>query len=337
MSLIYKQKLPQYQVSYTMRIMEFVKFGRSVLLAGLSLFFLFSSSWAGVAASDSQVPNFISDVDDEVFAQTSEVTIKLEKRISRSTENLSSADSPANSPSPDSSAFETAQGAVRSSQKSEDYQELEDPFAGDTKDLPILKDPFESYNRWMFGVNETIYDNVLEPVARGYRDTVHENLRIGIKNLFSNAMAPVKLVSSLLQLDFEKSGRVIARTLINTTFGIGGIADVAGEEYHIDDANEDFDQALGSYGISTGPYVVLPIFGPSTARNIVGRAADSFMSPAFFFAPSTAASVGISVEENVNSASFIVDDKKQLEESAIDEYESVRDFYHQYRYGLVKK
>lgn len=308
-----------------MRIGKFIKLGMGFSLAGLLLLFLFSTfSWAGTTERESAGPSFIADIGDNVFAQTSEVTIKLEKSIPRTTKD-------------DSSSIETAQGTLKSSQDVEDYEDLEDPFAGDTADLPILTDPLEGYNRWMFGVNETIYDNVLEPVARGYRDTVHENLRLGIKNLFSNAMAPIKLVSSLIQLDFEKSGRVIARTLINTTFGIGGLADVAGEEYNIEDVQEDFDQALGYHGIPTGPYVILPIFGPSTARNIIGRAADSFMSPAFFFAPSTGVSVGISVEENVNDASFIVDDKKQLEESALDEYESVRDFYHQYRHGLVKK
>ena len=88
---------------------------------------------------------------------------------------------------------EMTQGTLRSSQDPDDYEELEDPFAGSSGDIPILSDPLEGYNRWMFGVNETIYQNVLEPVARGYRDTVHENLRLGIKNIFSNAMAPVKL------------------------------------------------------------------------------------------------------------------------------------------------
>ncbi|MBC8286119.1 MAG: VacJ family lipoprotein [Nitrospinae bacterium] len=303
--------------------MEFIRIGRSFFLAGFFLLFLFSSfSWAEVRATDPRIPNFVNDIGDDVFAQTSEVTIKLEKSVPRSTE---------------SSSIETAQGTVRSSQDSSVYKEMEDPFAGVNSDIPILTDPFEGYNRWMFGVNETIYDNVLEPVARGYRDTVHEDLRIGIKNLFSNAMAPVKFLSSLIQLDFEKSGRVLARTLINTTFGIGGLADVAGEEYHIEDVSEDFDQAMGFYGIPTGPYVVLPIFGPSTARNIIGRAADSFLSPTFFFAPSTGVSVGLATEENINDASFIVDDKKQLEDSALDEYESIRDFYHQYRHGLVKK
>ena len=308
-----------------MRIMNSKKTGKGFLLSAFFLvFWLAPFSLVSGADFDAEVPNFVTDITEigeNVFAQTSEVTIKLEKRIPRST---------------DDSSIETAQGIVKSSQDPQDYEDMEDPFAGDSEDLPIMSDPLEGYNRWMFGVNETIYDNVLEPVARGYRDTIHENLRIALKNVFSNAMAPVKLVSSLIQLDFEKSGRVLARTLINTTFGIGGLADVAGEEYDIQDVNEDFDQAMGYYGVPTGPYVVLPLFGPSTARNIIGRAADSFMSPTFLFAPG-AVSVGLSVEENINDASFIVDDKKQLEESALDEYESVRDFFHQYRHGLVKK
>ncbi|MZH46176.1 MAG: VacJ family lipoprotein [Nitrospinae bacterium] len=313
-----------------MKNMKFISFRKIIIFAAFFSFVLFSSfSWAEISTSDTKTPNFISDITDDLIAQTSEVTIKLEKSVPRITEDTSAFD--------DSSSIETAQGTVRSSQDVEDYEDLEDPFAGDTKDLPILTDPLEGYNRWMFGVNESLYDHVLEPVARGYRNVVHENLRIGIKNLFSNAMAPVKFFSSLLQLDFEKSGRVLARTLINTTFGIGGLADVAGEEYNIEDVNEDFDQALGSYGIPTGPYVVLPFFGPSTARNIVGRAADGFLSPAFFLAPGFEISAGVTLEENINAVSFIVDDKKQLEESALDEYESIRDFYHQYRHGLVKE
>ncbi len=313
-----------------MKIMNFTRFKKIAIFVAFFSLILFSSfSWAEISSSDTKTPNFVSDITDDVIAQTSEVTIKLEKSVPRITDDASSLE--------DSSSVETAQGTTRSSQHVEDYEDLEDPFAGDTKDLPILTDPLEGYNRWMFGVNESLYDNILEPVARGYRNVVHENLRVGIKNLFSNAMAPVKLFSSLLQLDFEKSGRVLARTLINTTFGIGGIADVAGEEYKIEDVNEDFDQALGSYGIPTGPYVVLPFFGPSTARNIVGRAADGFLSPTFFFAPGFEVSAGITLEENINAVSFIVDDKKQLEESALDEYESVRDFYHQYRHGLLKE
>ena len=268
-------------------------------------------------------PDFISQVGDNVFVQTADVTIKLEKKLPKASDWPNS--------------IETAQGTMRSSQEIEYYEDMEDPFAGSEEDIPVLTDPLEGYNRWMFGINETVYDAVLEPVARGYRDTVHEQLRIGIKNIFSNAMAPVKFVSSLLQLEFKKSGQVLARTLINTTLGFGGMADVAGEEYGIEDVNEDFDQALGYYGVPTGPYVVLPFFGPSTARNIIGRTADALMSPGAVIGANVGTNIIVNAEDNVNAASFIVDDKKQLEDSALDEYESVRDFYHQYRHGLLKK
>ena len=306
-----------------MRVINVIKLGKySSFFASLLLFLLSSFAWAEVTVLEPKATNLVSDIGDNILTQTAEVTIKLEKSAPLSTES--------------SSPVEMNEGTLRSSEDPDDFEELEDPFSGSSGDIPILTDPLEGYNRWMFGVNETIYQNALEPVAKAYRDAIHENLRLGIKNLFSNAMAPVRLVSSLLQLDFEKSGRVIARTFINTTLGLGGIADVAGEEYHIEGVGEDFDQLLGSYGIPTGPYVILPFFGPSTARNIVGRAADGFMSPTFFFAPSTGVSVGLTVEENINDASFIIDDKKQLEDSALDEYESVRDFYHQWRHGLLK-
>jgi phospholipid-binding lipoprotein MlaA len=261
---------------------------------------------------------------DNVFAQTSDVTIKLEKKVPKAGDDWPN-------------AIETAQGIMKSSQNVEDYEDMEDPFAGSEKDIPILTDPLEGYNRWMFGVNETLYDYALEPVAQGYRSNVHEHLRIGIKNIFNNALAPVKFLSSLLQLEFKKSGQVLARTLINTTLGIGGFADVAGEAYGIEDVNEDFDQALGYYGIPTGPYVVLPFFGPSTARNIIGRTADALLSPGAMSGAGIGTNVIVNAEDNINAASFIVDDKKQLEDSALDEYESVRDFYHQYRHGLSKK
>ena len=285
-----------------------------------------SLSWANnsaVTLKQENAPDFISQVGDNVFVQTADVTIKLEKKLPKASDWPNS--------------IETAQGTMRSSQEIEYYEDMEDPFAGSEEDIPVLTDPLEGYNRWMFGINETVYDAVLEPVARGYRDTVHEQLRVGIKNIFSNAMAPVKLLSSLLQLEFKKSGQVLARTLINTTLGIGGIADVAGEEYGIEDVNEDFDQALGYFGIPTGPYVVLPFFGPSTARNIIGRTADALMSPGAVVGASVGTNIIVNAEDNVNAASFIVDDKKQLEDSALDEYESIRDFYHQYRHGLLKK
>ena len=216
------------------------------------------------------------------------------------------------------------------------YEEMEDPFAGVEEDIPILADPLEGYNRWMFGINEAFYEHAMEPFVSGYKNIVHEDLRIGIRNVYNNAAFPAKFVSSIFQLDFGKAGRVLARTFINTVFGFGGYADVASEEFGIDDVNEDFDQALGNLGIPTGPYIVLPFFGPATARNVVGRAIDTLSSPGAFTGQSFGTNVVINAEDQVNQASFILDDKKQLEDSALDEYESVRDFYHQFRHGLLK-
>ena len=94
---------------------------------------------------------------------------------------------------------------------------------------------------------------------------------------------------------------------------------------------------MGSLGIPTGPYLVLPFFGPATARNMVGRAADALMSPGALMSASFGQNVIINAEDNVNQISFIIEDKEQLDESALDEYESIRDFYHQFRHGLLKK
>ncbi|QPJ65743.1 MAG: VacJ family lipoprotein [Candidatus Nitrohelix vancouverensis] len=266
---------------------------------------------------------------DLVFAQTSEVTINLEKKmpsqmdIEKANEDSIQGEKP--------SALD---GAVS---ESSSFSDIEDPFATQADEIPELKDPLEGYNRFMFNVNENIYDYFMEPVARGYRAVLHEDIRIALKNVFDNAMSPVKFVSSVVQGDLDKSARVLSRMVINTTVGLGGIFDVAGDGYAVDNVNEDFDQALGYHGVNTGPYIVLPFFGPSTARGMAGRVVDSFLNPTTFFSPSFLVGAGITMEEKVNDVSFIIEDKKSINESAIDEYESVRDFYHQYREGLLKE
>jgi phospholipid-binding lipoprotein MlaA len=303
------------------------------------------------------MPQFVYEVDGTLLAQTSEITILLEKKVSpgdvekeiepdipeehkdlRSEGNLDPDDRGEPKSEKRFKAIGHTASALEMSPSVDFYEELEDPFGPpEGEEIPELKDPFEDYNRFMFNVNENLYEYVMEPVARGWRYALPEDLRIVIRNAFDNAMAPVKLVSSLVQGDWDKSGRVLSRTLINTTAGLGGMLDVAGQEYGIENVEEDFDQALGHYDVPTGPYIVLPFFGPSTVRNISGRVVDSFLSPTIFFAPGFLIGSGITLSETTNDISFIIDDKKALEESAIDEYESVRDFYHQYREGLIRE
>jgi phospholipid-binding lipoprotein MlaA len=214
----------------------------------------------------------------------------------------------------------------------EPIDDLRDPFS--PVSAPDMADPFEDYNRFMFDFNEGFYDSLMEPVVRGYRDVVNEGVRMAISNIFDNAMAPLKLVSSILQGDLDKSGRVIGRTIINTTLGVGGMFDVADKAFQIKDVNEDLDQVLGAYGVPTGPYIVIPIFGPSYVRNIFGKAGGTFLSPIAQFSPGLEVGVGLTASDKINDTSFIVDDIDQLEESSIDKYESVRDFYNQYRFRL---
>lgn len=215
--------------------------------------------------------------------------------------------------------------------------ELRDPFAERDEDLPELKDPLEGYNRWMYKVNDRIFEYFMEPVTRGYVKVVPEYARLRISNVYSNALAPVKFVGSLLQGDLDKTSRVLARLIINSTLGLGGMYDVAGNYYKIEDVDEDFAQVLGAHGFPTGPYLVLPFFGPSHLRGVAGRITDSFLSPLSYYSPTFLIGAGITLEDTINSISFKLDDIKDFKESAIDPYESMRDFYHQHRQKLLKE
>ena len=150
-----------------------------------------------------------------------------------------------------------------------DFDE-DDPFGSDEEDISDLDDDtFEPMNRAVYSFNDTLMDYFFSPLAKGYRAIMPEEGRIAVRNVFENISAPVRLVSSIVQLDAGKSGRVLSRFLINTTFGLGGMLDVAGQEFQIDKVDEDFGQALAVHGVPAGPYLVLPIFGPSFHNALV--------------------------------------------------------------------
>lgn len=214
--------------------------------------------------------------------------------------------------------------------KLETFEDLKDPFEAEVKNLPELQDPFEQYNRSVYKFNDALVEYVLSPAARGYGMIVPDVGRVAIKNVFSNAASPVSLLSSIAQGDVEKSATVLGRLLINTTLGLGGMFDVADEYYGMKPISEDFDQALGSYGVPTGPYMVLPVFGPSTMRHTFGRILDAMANPTTYFAP-FAANISAGAGNKVNTFSFDPDLKKDLDQSAVDPYESMRYFYYQRR------
>ncbi len=218
-----------------------------------------------------------------------------------------------------------------------EFNESDEPFSDEHPHYPPIEDPYEGYNRFMQGVNDSMYDYMIEPVSTVYRDWVPESFRLSIRNVFANAASPVNFVSSLLQGDVDKAARVIGRLVLNSTVGLGGLFDVAGDYYEVEPVNEDMEQAIASYDVGSGPYLVLPFFGPSSPRNLVGKVFDAFLNPTFWFSPSFIVGAGITAEEKVNSTSFVVDDFKDLKENAVDPYISLRDFNHQYREKLIRE
>ena len=217
-----------------------------------------------------------------------------------------------------------------------DFEDAEDPFDDDFASLPKVDDRFESFNRFMFGVNANIEKYFFEPLTKGYRFITPEPGRLAIRNAFDNVGMPSRFISSAAQGNFEKSGRTFSRFLINSTLGIGGFFDVAKDYAGLDSVDEDFDQALANYGTPNGPYLVLPVFGPTSTRHAFGRTVDGLLNPVNYFLPFLG-NAGLTVGEQVNSFSFYVEDKKALDQDAIDPYQSMQDFYYQNRQKKINE
>jgi len=142
-------------------------------------------------------------------------------------------------------------------------------------------DPWESFNRGVFRFNMAVDKAVLRPVARGYVRVTPEPVRQGVSNFFDNLRMPIVVVNSLLQGKVRESGSGTGRFLVNTTVGLLGVFDVAtkmGLERH----EEDLGQTLAVWGIQDGPYLVLPLLGPSTVRDGVGLVGDFFLDPVYY-------------------------------------------------------
>ncbi|BBL35268.1 putative phospholipid-binding lipoprotein MlaA [Nitrosomonas stercoris] len=206
-------------------------------------------------------------------------------------------------------------------------------------------DPLEPMNRAVFSFNEKLDEVVAEPVARGYQQFVPFPLRMIVGNFFSNLDDVVVAANALLQLKFMDALASTTRVVINTTFGMLGAIDLASDITQVSDIdiskrNEDFGQTLGFYGVASGPYLVLPVLGPSSVRDAIGIGVDSTL-----IHPARAIYTGfdlLTVRFPVATAEFI--DKREqllgldktLEEASLDKYEFVRDAYLQRRGSLIQ-
>jgi len=150
-------------------------------------------------------------------------------------------------------------------------------FEDDAPD-PAERDPLEPINRGIFGFNEVVYGWVFDPVATAYQWAMPGPGRRAVRRFFSNLNEPVTLVNDLLRLRPLKAGSSGARFLINTTAGVGGLFDPAAA-WGLEPHTSGFGGTLGVYRVPSGPYLVMPIMGPSTARDAVGGLVDGIMRP----------------------------------------------------------
>lgn len=143
------------------------------------------------------------------------------------------------------------------------------------------RDRFERSNRAVYKFNDALDRHIARPVARGYVKVTPRPVRTGVSNFFQNLTYPTVIVNDLLQGKLKSFGGDAARLVVNTTVGIGGLFDPA-TRMGLPAGDEDFGQTLGKWGVPPGPYVVLPIFGPSDVRDTFGFVADQFTDPKFY-------------------------------------------------------
>jgi phospholipid-binding lipoprotein MlaA len=198
-----------------------------------------------------------------------------------------------------------------------------------------IADPLEPFNRAMFQFNDKLYFWVLKPVAQGYKKVVHEDVRVVVKNFFTNAAFPVRFVNCLLQGNITGAAGEVGRFALNTLVGFGGLFDPASEkEINLASHKEDLGQTLGVYGIGQGFYIHWPLFGPSSPRDTVGMVGDGFLNP-FSYLNEWYESAGMRSFDMINDASFRIGDYETLKKAAFDPYVAVRDAYVQYRFSRV--
>ncbi|MDP1680308.1 MAG: VacJ family lipoprotein [Burkholderiales bacterium] len=195
------------------------------------------------------------------------------------------------------------------------------------------RDPLEPLNRGIYQFNDTVDKAVMKPVAQGYKAVLPNPVRTGVGNFFSNIDDALIAVNNLLQFKFSQAASDVARLIANTTFGIGGLFDVA-TSFGLEKHNEDFGQTLGYWGIGDGPFLMLPLLGPSNVRDTVGLVAYYKLDPVLNLnhIPTRNTLGALRV---IDRRARLLDAEKVLDEAALDPYTFLRDAYIQQRRSLI--
>jgi len=204
----------------------------------------------------------------------------------------------------------------------------------------LISDPIQPYNRAIFDFNDDTYRYVMKPISTGYKKAFPKKVRISIRNFFLNIKMPVRFVNCLLQGKIEGASTEMARFIINTTIGLGGIFDPAKSQFHLERQDEDFGQTLAKYKLKSGPYIEWPFLGPSTVRDTIGYVGDTILNPVSFlvFVAGPLATFGTNAFHQNNEISL---DKgvtyENITEPAIDPYIALQYAYIQYRHKKIKE
>lgn len=200
---------------------------------------------------------------------------------------------------------------------------------------PHPDDPLEGFNRKVYSFNDTLDQAFLTPVTNGYRAVAPEFVETGVSNFFSNISDIGNAVNNILQFKLVSAGSDIGRVLINSTFGILGLFDVA-SEVGLQKHDEDFGQTLGYWGIGTGPYLMLPLLGPSNLRDTPGKVLDIIFWSATISGASSSEERAIIALNVVNTRSEYMDLEERVEDLSRDRYVFIRDAYQDRREFLVQ-
>ncbi|ACT58072.1 MlaA family lipoprotein [Hirschia baltica] len=198
-------------------------------------------------------------------------------------------------------------------------------------------DPFEGFNRKMFEVNNTLDKAILEPAAKGYRAITTEDIREGVSNALSNLREPVTFANEILQGDLVAAGETAGRFAMNSTLGVAGFVDVTGS-FGVKRTKEDFGQTLGKWGVSGGPYLVLPVLGSTNPRDLFGKGVDSALQPLNYaqFEGDSEFRIAKSVIGTVSAREAFIETIDELKEQQADPYTAVRRIYDQTRDAAIR-
>jgi phospholipid-binding lipoprotein MlaA len=217
-----------------------------------------------------------------------------------------------------------------------------DEFASGQK----VNDPFIRFNRTIFAFNDTLNTYALRPIAHGYAKIVPRPVRNGITNAFDNAQFPVRFVNCVLQGKLKRSAQETGKFVVNSVAGFGGLMRVSDHVTSLANVPaEDFGLTLGVWGIPAGPYLVVPLLGPSGCRDLVGFAGDYVIYPLNWHAVgiihhafiSNTINGALSGTRTVNGLPKSVQDYDQMKAAAVDPYIAMRDAYTSYRAARIKK